>query len=129
MNISWTLTVERYVAEGRTVSGAKGDDTASETEASQSAFTNTLQQAFQTQFATQQNTLNFLNNTMQKQINNPQGFSAPTLAAMRTSATDQIAGEAQNAQRVSQNREDLEGGQNLPSGVNAQINVIDHLKT
>ena len=101
----------------------KGDSTASSEEKSQASFTNTLQQAYQTQFATQQNELNFLNGKMQSQINNPTGYSAPTLASMRTSATDQIAAQAQNAQRASQQREDLEGGQNLPSGVNAQINA------
>ena len=103
----------------------KGDPTASQTEQSQSAFGSTLQQAFQTQFATQQNTLAFLNNTLQKQATDPTGFGATDLAATRTSATDQIAQEAQNAQRVSQNREALQGGANLPSGVNAQINASE----
>ena len=107
------------------VSLCKGDSTAQATEQAQAAFTQTLQSAFSTQFATQQNTLNFLNNSLQKQINNPQGYNAQTLAAMRTSATDQIAQQAQDAQRANQNTEDVRGGANLPSGVNEQINASE----
>jgi hypothetical protein len=101
----------------------KGDSTAEQTEKAQAAFTQTLQSAFSTQFATQQNTLNFLNNSLQKEVNSPTGYNAQTLAAMRTSATDQIAQQAQDAQRANQNAEDVRGGANLPSGVNEQVNA------
>lgn len=107
----------------------KGDSTASQTESSQAAFTNTLQQAFQTQFATQQSTLNFLNNTLQKQITNPTGLGAGDLAATRTSATDQIAKANQDAMRANQTREGIQGGPGgvsiLPSGVDAQITASE----
>ena len=42
---------------------------------------------------------------------------------MRTQATDANAQVAQQAQRSVQNQEFNEGGQNLPSGVNSQINA------
>jgi hypothetical protein len=123
VDAGYTLVhVEGFDYEGP-VSLCKGDSTASETEAVQAAFTQTLQSAFSTQFTNQQNQLNFLNSSLQKQINNPQGYSPQTLAAMRTSATDQIAQQAQDAQRANQNAEDVRGGANLPSGVNAQINA------
>ncbi len=87
------------------------------------SFMNTLQNAFSSQFATQQNTLNFLNTKLTNMVNNPQGYSAPALAAMRTSATDQVAQQFQSAKRANQNTEFNRGAENMPSGVNAQINA------
>ena len=113
--------IELYIAEGFTVSGGKGDNTAQSAEQSQAAFTQTLQQAFNSQFATQQATLGFLNNTLQNEVTNPTGYGATDLAAQRTSATDTIAAQAQNAQRATQGRAAMTGGANLPSGVNQQI--------
>jgi hypothetical protein len=102
----------------------KGDSLAEQSEASTLTFQNTLQNIFSQQYATQSNTLNYLNGKMQAQVNaGGTGYNAATLAAMRTSATDQNAAAVQNAQRASQNAEFNEGGQNLPSGVNAQINA------
>lgn len=100
----------------------KGDNTASAEEQSQENFSQTLQNAFNTNNAAQQNQLSFLNNKMQSAINNPQGYSAQTLASMRAQANDSVSAEDQNVQRSVNNSEATRGGSAaLPSGVNAQI--------
>lgn len=100
-----------------------GDSTAQNTETSAANFTNTLQNSFNQQFAAQSGALSFLNGKLTGMINNPTGYSAPALAAMRTSATDQVASQFQAAKMANQNTEFSRGGENLPSGVNAQINA------
>ena len=100
----------------------KGDSTASNEEQSQANFSQTLQNAFNTNNAAQQNQLNFLNNKMQSAINNPQGYSAQTLASMRAQANDQVSAQDQNVQRSVNNAEMTKGGASaLPSGVSSQI--------
>ena len=102
----------------------KGDPTAESMEQNTLGFQQQLQNIFSAQYATQTATLAYLNNKMTQQISQGgQGYNAPTLAAMRTQATDANAQVAQQAQRSVQNQEFNEGGQNLPSGVNAQINA------
>jgi hypothetical protein len=102
----------------------KGDQTAQNEEQSQATFSNTLQNAFQTNNAAQQNQLNFLNQKMQNMINNPTGYSPQTLASLRASANDQIAAQDQNVTRAVNNQQQTEGGaEGLPSGVNSQINA------
>jgi hypothetical protein len=102
----------------------KGDSTDKSMENNQLAFQEQLQGIFSQQYASQTNTLNYLNSKMEAQINTGgTGYNAATLAAMRTSATDQTAAATQNAERSAQQQEFSEGGQNLPSGVNAQINA------
>lgn len=100
----------------------KGDSTASAEEQSQEQFSQTLQNAFNTNNAAQQNQLNFLNNKMQASINNPQGYSAQTLASMRAQANDAVSAQDQNVQRAVNNSEMTKGGASaLPSGVSSQI--------
>jgi hypothetical protein len=100
----------------------KGDNTASEEEQSQENFSQQLQNAFNTNNAAQQNQLNFLNNKMQASINNPQGYSAQTLASMRAQANDQVSAQDQNVQRAVNTSEATKGGADaLPSGVSSQI--------
>jgi hypothetical protein len=102
----------------------KGDDTASSTEQSQSDFSKTLQTAFQTNNAAQQNQLNFLNAKMQSAIDNPQGYGASTLASMRAQANDAVSAQDQNVQRSVNNSMATKGGaEALPSGVGAQIDA------
>jgi hypothetical protein len=101
------------------VSGAKGDQTAQGTESSESGFSNTLQQIFNANNASQQNQLNFLNQKMQTAISNPNGYSPSTLASMRAQANDQVAANTQNEERAANNMADR-GGAGLPSGVAAQ---------
>jgi hypothetical protein len=45
--MNWTQTIERYLAEGRTVSGGKGDSTLKAQEQAQANFTNTLMGSYQ----------------------------------------------------------------------------------
>lgn len=122
--MNWSQTIERYIEEGRAVSGGKGDSTAQSAEKSQASFTNTLQNAFQTNNGAQQQQLSFLNNKLQSAITNPQGYSPSTLAAMRASANDSVAATSQNVQRSVQNMQAGRAGAGaLPSGVDSQINA------
>ena len=98
----------------------KGDSTAQDAEKSQAAFNTTMQGIMQQQFASSQQTLNFMKGKLDPMINNPKGMSDDALAAARTSATDQNSAAYQNAGRTMQNNQALKSG-DLPSGVNAQI--------
>lgn len=121
-------TLEVLELEGYHYTGpialCKGDDTANNEEKSQANFSTTLQDAFNTNNANQQNQLNFLNNKMQSAINNPQGYSAQTLASMRAQANDSVSAQDQNVQRSVNNSEMTKGGSAaLPSGVSSQIDA------
>ncbi len=119
--MSWTETIERYIREGRTVSGGKGDSTLKSQEQAQANFSNQLMSTFQTQFAKQSNILDFLNGKMQSVINNPQGYSPEALAAARTNATENSANSFASAQQQLNNQLAARGGNGLPSGVDAQL--------
>ena len=125
--IRTSLMTDKQFAEfitAHSVSGAKGDQTAQNTENSQGNFTQMLQNTFATNNAQQQSQLNFLNTKLQGAINNPQGYNAQTLAAMRAQGADAVAAENQNVQRAVQTRQAVQGGEAaLPSGVNAQVNA------
>jgi hypothetical protein len=106
------------------ISGGKGDDTAKATEESQAAFTNTLQQAFKVNNASQQGQLNFLNKTLQDAIDNPQGYNPETLASMRTQATESAAQNNKNVLQAVNEKNATQAGADptaLPSGVQQQI--------
>lgn len=81
-------------------------------------FQDTLTKAFQTQFGQNQDIYNFLTGALKPQITNPQGYGDDALAAMRTNASDTIAAQYQNARKAQQNRQFINGSENLPSGVN-----------
>lgn len=120
--MNWTATIERYIAEGRTVSGGKGDKSAENTETSQAGFTKTLQGIFANNNANQQNQLNFLNNKLQSAITNPSGFSPTTMAALKTNAIENAATENKNVVQAVQAKEGVQGGPAaLPSGVDEQL--------
>lgn len=124
MKKNWSAIIERYLAEGRTVSGGKGDDAAQNAENSQASFTKTLQQAFATNNQAQQETLKFLNNQLQQAVTNPQGYSPQTLAAMRTQAEDAAATNNAAVQQAVGEKFATTGGASataLPSGVQEQI--------
>jgi len=123
--MNWTATIERYIAEGRTVSGGKGDNTLKNQEQAQADFTKTLMSSFQTQFAGQQSMLNFLNGKLQATINNPQGFGADALTAMRTGATEGTATSFAQSEQALHAAEAARGGNGLPSGVDAQLEAQD----
>lgn len=86
-------------------------------QAEQAKLYETLTGLFQQQFATQKGTLDFLMSNLKPLIENPQGYSPDTLTAMRTSASDTIAGQYQAATKAMQNRSFVLGGRQLPSGV------------
>lgn len=120
--MNWTAIIERYIVEGRTVSGGKGDTTASSTEKSQGDFTNLLHQTFATNNAEQQSQLAFLSAKLKSAVDNPQGYSPATLASMRAQATDSVAATNQNVERnVNSTFATRGGAEALPSGVEAQI--------
>lgn len=83
----------------------------------QSAFYSTLTDLFQQQFAQSKSTLDFLQTSLEPLIQNPQGYDAATLNSMRTSASDTIATQYQNAAKTMQNRSFVLGGRQVPSGV------------
>jgi hypothetical protein len=116
-----TQRIEQYLREGRTVSGGKGDQTAKSAETSSAAFQSTLQNAFAAQFGKQSGVLNFLNNRLTSQINNPTGFTPATKEALNTNAIQTTASQFQNADKAAQEQEAAHGGSGLPSGVDAQI--------
>jgi len=86
----------------------------------QMSFNQQLMSLFQQQFATQKGTLDFLKGVMQPVIKDAQagkGFSDAELAAMRTSATDQLSGNFQNAQAALNQTLRSQGSADVPSGV------------
>lgn len=102
----------------------KGDATAQAAEQQQAAFDTQLMTTFQAQYGQQQKLLTYLQGKLQPMVDNPTGYSAPALAAMRTSATDSISGSYQNAQRALNNEQvSQNGGSDLPSGTSAQLDA------
>lgn len=101
----------------------KGDSTAKAAEQQQAAFNSQLMSIFQQQFNKQSAVLDFLKGKLQPLIENPTGYSPEALAAMRTQADDTLSNEYQHAQQALQNKEFTQGGRDLPSGVNDQIDA------
>lgn len=112
--------IERYLTEGRTVSGGKGDNVAKSTERSQAAFNSLLQSAFKTTFGENQAILGRIDSIFKGIIANPQGFTPTTLAALNTNNTERTATDYQNATKAAQATMAARGT-GLPSGVNAQV--------
>lgn len=86
----------------------------------QMQFNTQLMSLFQQQFDTQKGTLDFLKGVMQPVIKDAQagnGYSAPELAAMRTSATDNLSGQFSNAQSALDQKLRSSGSADIPSGV------------
>ena len=121
--MNWTASIERYISEGRTVSGGKGDEAIKSQEAQQAGFTNQLRSVFGQQFGQQSGILNFLNQKLTAQVQNPQGFSPEQMAALNTNNTEGAAKAYANAQQATQQAEAARGGSTLPSGVSAQLNA------
>jgi len=100
----------------------KGDDVAKQQEQQQLAFNQQLSSIFQQQFAQQSAVLQFLKGKLEPLIDNPTGYDPVALSAMRTGATDAISQQYQNAQKALNNQlNSKNGGSDLPSGVDAQI--------
>ncbi len=115
--------IERYIREGRTVSGGKEDTKAAGTEKSTANFTNQLFSSFSQQFGAQSSILSFLTNKMTAMASNPEGFSPEMKAALNTQATQGTAADYAKAQQATNAVNAAHGGNGLPSGVQAQLNA------
>lgn len=90
------------------------------------AFDQELMGLFQKQYATQQTQLNFLNSILKPVATNAaagNGFTKPELAAMRTSATDELTTQEQSAQKALNQTLKTSGDANIPSGVTVGANL------
>src|ERR1700688_3872227 len=119
--MNWTATIERYISEGRTVSGGKDDSTIKAQENQQAGFNNQLRSIFGSQFGAQSGILNFLNQKLTSQATNPTGFTAPQMAALNTNNTEGAAKAYASATAATRAAEAARGGSTLPSGVSAQL--------
>lgn len=85
-------------------------------------FQSQLMSLFQQQFADQKGVLDFLQGTLKPVIADAEagkGFSTDEEAAMRTSATDAVSSQFQNAQQALNQELRSSGNANVPSGVTA----------
>lgn len=114
--------LEAAILDGRlSVSGGKGDNRAKSAEANALSFQSSLMNVFKQQFGAQSQILNFIAGKMTSQVNNPQGFTPEATAAMNTQATEGVAREFNQANTAAKEMEAQQGGNGLPSGVQAQI--------
>lgn len=93
---------------------------------SQINFDKTLQGLFQQQFAQQKGVLDYLQNTAKPIVERSlagQGFTPEALTAMRTSATDDLSQQYQNAQAALNQTLKTSGDANVPSGVTVGANA------
>jgi hypothetical protein len=125
-----TLEADAFEYEGA-VALCKGDSTAQASEQvqlqnqqQQLQFSQQLMNVFQQQYGQQQQVLQYLQGKMTPIIDaGGTGYGDQALASMRTSATDNLSNQYQNAQKALQAHEDTSGGRDLPSGVNAQLDA------
>lgn len=102
----------------------KGDSLAKQQESQQIAFNAQLMDIFNKQFASQQEMLTYLKGKLQPMVDNPTGYSDEALTAMRTSATDTLSQNYENAKQALGNRAvQLNQGSDLPSGTQEQLNA------
>jgi len=123
--MSWTATIERYLAEGRTVSGGKDDKAIQSQQMQQMSFNKQLASIFSTQFGQQSGILNFLNQKLTSIANNPNGLTPEAKAALTTQNTEGAAKDFAAAQTATQSIEAGRGGSSLPSGVSAQLTAAN----
>jgi hypothetical protein len=102
---------------------AKGDKDLKAGEQQQLDFNKQLMQVFQQQYGKQAAQLDYLNSILKPIIaDGGRGLSPEALTSMRTSASDSIAREGQNAKAaVAATEAARGGGTGLPSGVEAQL--------
>lgn len=89
-------------------------------------FNQQLMDLFHKQFQNQQEQLNFLKGVMQPVITQAQaghGFSDQALAALRTTATDTLSGQFDNAKAALAQTLKTSGDANVPSGVTAGMDL------
>lgn len=83
-------------------------------------FQTQLMSLFQKQYGDQKDKLDFLTSVLKPVISQAEagnGFSTPELAAMRTSSTDAVSQQFQNAQAALNQELKTSGSANVPSGV------------
>jgi hypothetical protein len=112
------------------VAECKGDQTLKQSEmislqnqTQQMEFSKQLMGVFEKQYGDQKEVLDYLKAKMQPMIDNPTGYSEKALAAMRTSATDNLSASYQNAQKALNANRFAGGSRDLPSGVDDQLNA------
>lgn len=100
-----------------------GDSILRNTESSFANFANYLTDAFKTQFGNQSNILQALTSKFTDMVNNPQGFSAAALSALRGGSVDNLAKQFSNARVAVGNNIAARGdaGSEVQSGVKSQI--------
>lgn len=92
----------------------------------QLSFDNQLMDLFQKQYANQKSVLDFLQGTAKSivsQAETGKGFDASTEAALRTSATEGLTNQFQNAQAALNQQLRSSGDINVPSGVTAGLDA------
>jgi hypothetical protein len=119
------ISREGYDYEGPVLQ-CKASDAENALSAEQSAFFQTLQNDYKTQFASQTNILNSLNSTFQPILAGgigQFGFTPAEEAALRTGALEQVGGAYKNASTAVSEMMAARGGGNvsLPSGADAQV--------
>ena len=128
ITINPTLNLETMQWEGESYEYVgpflmfKGDTTAQAAETQQNSFDSQLMNVFESQYANQTNTLNYLKGQLRPQISSGgQGYTPAQLTAMRTSASDANTAAFANAQKGVNATAIRAGGDSMPSGVGAQI--------
>lgn len=103
---------------------SSGSGTTQDAQRSENSFSKELQADFTSQFGANTRLTSLINGQMWNQINaGGRGYAPAALAAMRAQAADQISGQFQHAQQALQAHEAQTGGNDLPSGVNAQLDA------
>jgi len=119
-DFEWDYVDYRY-SDGEVLQ-LKGDNTATAAETAQAGFDQTLMGLFQSQYGQQQNLISYLTNQMKPIIAaGGIGMTPAALAASRTSATDTVAANTQNAVKAANVAAAKYGGDAMPSGVGAEI--------
>src|SRR5947209_16758472 len=100
-----------------------GDSILRGSEANWAKFSNYLTDAFKTQFGTQSQLFQQLTSTLTASLQNPHGFDASTLSALRGNAADSTARQFQNASQAIGNTSAARGdmGSEVQSGISSQI--------
>lgn len=98
-----------------------GDNTAKAAEQTQANLNQQFINMMQTQFGKQSAITDAVTKVLMPMLTNPTGFSPEAETAMRTGATEQNAAAYAHAKQATQDATFSQGGRELPSGVNDQI--------
>lgn len=124
---NWTQTIERYIREGRTVSGGCGASSEQKNVASEQASNfATLSNQAQSIFGDSSQIFKDLTSSFEPILAagpNQSGYSAPELAALKSAAITNTGTAYRNASQAAGERIAASGGGNavLPSGTSAAV--------